>query len=210
MARNIIECRTIGKLENQDYVNVVHFADDTNLVPDVDPTPLLVALAEAYILCWVQHMLPVLTPSFVLEKVTAKMISPEVGDEVEVSTGAGPGQASSVDGLPSFCSVKVEKKTGGGGRSGRGRMYLPPLPESRTTNSILDADGKTAIQAFLACIIGKFVGASKTTQFEIGVLSRKPIINPLSGLDVNFRGCTQIVLSDHLAIMGRRKVGSGS
>lgn len=208
MARNIAELRVRGKLENQDYVNVLHFANDT-LVSDGAFDPLLIALCEAYILCWVQHMLPILTPKFVLQSVSAKLIDPTVTDEVEVTTGAGPGQNGSVDDIPSFNSIKVEKRTGGGGRTGRGRMYLPPLPENRISGSNLDADGLTAVQGFIACIVGKFVGATKTSDWEIGVLSRKATVLP-STPDDRFRGIRTLVVSPEIAIMGRRKVGRGS
>lgn len=72
---------------------------------------------------------------------------------------------ASVDGLqepgtpPQNCAVLLRKQTGLGGRSGRGRMFLPPFNLAETnvaSNGLLDSDYRSDMQAAVNTWMGDF------------------------------------------------------
>jgi hypothetical protein len=117
--------------------------------------------------------------------------------------------------LPSFASCVVSIHTTRGGRSGRGRMFLPPPPEGNTTASYINITGNywPAVIAFVACVATKFISGGDppvVPLWEIGVVSRK-----LGGvkppfLAVGFAPATRLAPNRLLATQRSRKIGHGS
>lgn len=204
---NIYQVVVKGKIQNQDYRNVMHFGGDVD-ANDQDWTPLLLALATAVMQCYVTVLLPGLPASFSLQGVSAKRIYPAITDEVEYTTGAGPGTGAG-EALPSFVSCKVELKTGTGGRRNRGRIFLPGPTEGNTGESTLSVTGAQLFTDFMLCIAGKFIGASATQPYRLGVLSRAAIKGG-SNIQAAYKEVKSYSVSTILAVMRRRKVGSGS
>lgn len=196
-----------GKVDGQDYRNVLHFGGDTN-ANDGAWDPILLALAQAVMECYIQVLLPGLSNQVSISEVTAKRIYPALTDEVSYSTGNGPG-AQAAQALPSFCAVKVELRTGSGGKRNRGRMFLPPPLESNVANSVFAAGGADLFTAFLVCIAGKFIGASATSEYRLGVLSRAAM-KAGSTAQAAFKPVTNYVVSNVIGVMRRRKLGTGS
>jgi hypothetical protein len=196
-----------GKVDGQDYRNVMHFGGDTN-ANDGAWEPILLQLAQAVFECFVTVLLPGLSSQISIDECTAKRIYPAVTDEVSYSTGAASG-AGSGQALPSFCSVKVELKTGSGGRRNRGRLFLPPPLETEVQNSIFAANGNVLFTSFLVCIAGKFIGAAPSTGFALGVLSRAAVKGG-STIQAAFKPVTSYVISNVIGVMRRRKLGTGS
>lgn len=203
------EVRVRGRQENQETVNVLHFVETTSTA-DVE-LHLILALAE----CFITHLIPVVSSQWVLENIAWKKVSPTLGPEfVTVPTGdlSGNGNAAA---LPSYCSVVISKRTEEGGRSKRGRMYLPGIPEAATLNSSLDTSNAfwIAVVAFVACLADKFIHIGEplgSDQFEMAVYSRTigGETYPLGA--AGFEPVSQLVPSAALGTTRSRKVGRGS
>lgn len=202
------QVRIRGRIHGQQTVNVLHFA--TNLGWSVDTIHVnLEALAQHVLECLVQTLLPVVTSDWTLEGVDAKGIYPQTTDEVTVvPAGASAGQKSPVS--TSFEATLMHIRTGGGGKSGRGRNFLPPSGEAEIANSIIDGPTLILWANFLTCLTNKFIGAAPSTEFRLGVFSRKIFGGILGNFDNAFREGKNLSVSNVVAVMGTRKVGRGS
>lgn len=203
--------RIIGELHGQETNNVLHFATNTALGGGVDLTELI-ALGVAIMECIETTLLPAVTQDWTVTAVTTQWLGtvlPTMHTDPQVTgpTGSGVGQlgATSV----SFAASLVHLRSGIGGRNGRGRMFLPPPGEANIAASTIDNGTVDLIIAFLTCFIGKFVGASATTNFRLGVFSRKLGGANFSNFNNAFFEVTQLDASNKLAVIGRRRTGHG-
>ena len=202
------QVRIVGRIHGQLTVNVLNFGTETPFVRDT-VVPDLQALANAVLQCVVQVLLPAITSDWRVERVTAKHIYPETTDEVEVSAPANSvGQLGPAS--HSFACTLLSIKTGGGGRSGRGRLFLPPPGEAQTQNSEIDGPTLVLIAQFVACMSGKFIGAGASTDWRMGVFSRKKFGGLFANFNNSFREATVLTPSPLAAIMGTRKVSRGA
>ena len=201
--------RIIGQIHGQETVNVLHFATNT-VINDGGPLDAaLLLLAEAVVDCIVGSLLQCISSDWRLVQVEAQNISPTLTDPV-VSTpstaAVGEGATTNV----SFASTLVQVRTGGGGRKGRGRIFLAPVDDASQVQSTLTADAETCLDTFLNCLKGKFMGPGATTDWHFGVLSRKTLTAVGGTFDNAFREATQLTPAHDVAIMSSRKVGKGS
>src|SRR5690349_1023777 len=200
--------RLIGKIHGQETVNVWHFASNV-VVNDGDPNALVLALLEACLVCVTEQLLPFATQVWEVVGLEGVRIAPTLGDPIVI----GPNLDSQGQRGPTSCSFEsalVQIRTGKGGRSHRGRMFLPPPGEAATTASFIDNAVIADLTAFLTCVAGKFMGAGATEQWRLGVLSRKLLANNPANFDTAFTEATSLVPSKEVAIMSSRKVGRGS
>lgn len=205
---NIAQVVIKGKVHGQDYRNVLHFGTDLD-IQDGTYAAILTALAEAVMACITTVLLPGLSNSITISSVTAKRIHPILTDEV-TSTSVGSAGAASGETVPSFASMLIDIRTGAGGRKWRGRMFLPPCLEAETTQSVLNATALALLAAFCACMATKFIGASATTSWRLGVLSRKELTTNGGNESLAFREAKSLTPVSALAVIRRRKVGKGS
>lgn len=197
-----------GKLHGQVTNNVLNLATNTVVNDDSTGVALLKTLANNIKDCVEQTLLPAVTANWVFEGVDVRKMAPTIGDAVSSDAPvATQGSLSAVS--VSFASALVQIKTGGGGKSGIGKIYLPPPGETETTNSLMTDPAREALIIFLVCLAGKFIG-NATTPWRLGVLSRKKVDNVLPPIDQRFREATQLIQKSELAIMSSRKVGRGS
>lgn len=203
------EVRVIGTLQGQQCINVWHFATNT-VVNDGGPLDdLLIQLAIALLDCYIEVLLPAVTSDYTLVSAEARTIAPTRSDPVVSTAAAGQvGQLGPTS--VSFASVLVNVRTGGGGRRGRGKKYLPPPGEAQIANSLIDEPTHNLFEQFLLCVAGKFTGANPTTDWVLGVYSKKNDDEIGGTFDSSFRPATQLTPSQALARMGSRKVGKGS
>jgi hypothetical protein len=201
--------RILGKLHGQDTVNVLHFATNTVINDNTARDALILQLMVAVLACVTDQLLDGVTSDWSLQGVEGTPIHPVLGDPQFDGTGAGSeGNLGATS--ASFIATLVTIRTGLGGRSHRGRFFLPPPGELNTANSIFDAGTVAQIQAFLACLAGKFIGAGATEPWRLGVLSRKKINDVVQPFDNAFTEATSLTVTNLAAIMGSRKVGRGS
>ena len=207
------QARISGTLHGVQTMNVLHFATNTAVADATPPSPLLVSLVEAIVDCVLTTLLPAVTQDWTFDFVDAKFIfngggnagftDPVIQTPPANSHGAlGPTSVS-------FASSLVNVRSGFGGRSGRGKMFLPPAGEAQTTNSQIDAGTEDLLVAFLTCMGGKFLGVSPSTEWRLGVLSRKLAGNNFANFNAGFFVASQLSPSANVAVLSRRKKGHG-
>lgn len=201
--------RILGKLHGQDTVNVLHFSTNT-VVNDVTTLDgLILQLMVAVLACVTDQLVGAVTSEWTATGVEATSLYPVLGDphfqNAPANTVGQLGPCSA-----SFIASLVQVRTGLGGRTHRGRVFLPPPGEANTNVSVLDATAQQQLQEFVDCLLGKFTGVGATEQWRLGVLSRKLLGASVANWDNAFAEATSMVVSTNPAIMGSRKVGRGS
>lgn len=203
------EVRIIGEMHGSQVVNVFHLATNTVINDDAGRNNLLLQLAIAMLACAVDTLLPAVSSDYTLKSVNARSVHPVPSDEqIAVAEAGAVGQLSPSS--TSFISSLINVKTGGGGRRGRGKKFLPPPGETEILNSEMDDPTLNLIFAFIGCVVAKFVGAGATTVWRFGILSHANLKAAGGTFDNSFREATQLVPSKTLAIMGSRKKGVGA
>lgn len=204
----IVQVLVQGVIEEQQCENVWYFRA---LAADPDMLAHLLADIAACLL----GLIPILAPTYTLERLKAKVVSPAVGSEEEWIPAPGDlvAGAAAGDAEPSFVSALISLHTTLGGRSGRGRIYIAGVPEGSTTGSLLNPEAPLwgALLAFVACMLDKFKSRDLPAagQYDWGVMSRK-----LGGLKPPFlaAGYHQIIRAvpkRELATTRSRKLGHG-
>lgn len=197
-----------GRIEGQVTNNVWYFEAKTN-TDDVTER-LINAVWE----CIVDNLIPVLSAQWQAEKLTYQRVSPTLGPEevfIPLTNLQGQGNAQA---LPSFGSAVVSLRTAQGGRSHRGRFYLPGIPEAATQGSTLDPANAfwLGLVGFCLCMAGKHVVDDPAPQnsFQWMVYSRKLGGSTLPYGAAGFTAVTGIVPQSLIGTTRSRKVGRGS
>lgn len=197
-----------GSIENQQCQNVWYFRSQNG------DTDMLVNLLTQVAQC-VLALVPILAPSYRLERIRGKIVSPAVGLEAEWTpepTDTVQGEAVG-GGMPSFVSALISLKTTRPGRSGKGRIYIAGVPEEAAEESILSPSSAfyIALAAFVACMLDKFqpADAAPANSYEWGVMSRK--IGGLKPpfLPAGFAAILEAAPKRELATTRSRKIGRG-
>lgn len=203
------QVRIKGFLLGSECNNVLHFRSETASA-DVD-TDLVIKIIN----CIVDNLLTGLAQAYVADTVIWKRVGPTLGPEfiTPFPPGSMGGQALN-DALPSFNAALISIRTGEGGRSKRGRMFLAGLPDNGVVGNSMQTVGATwvAILAFVACVVTAFIdnGELGTGRFGLGVYSRK-----IGGAAFPYgaAGFTRAVLLSPVALvatMRSRKQGRGN
>ena len=202
--------RIVGELHGSACINVIHFATNAQINDDDNLDDVLLELAQALLECAIETLLPAVTQDYRLIQCDAKRIHPVASDPIVATAPAGSVGSLGVASA-SFISSLVNVRTGGGGKRGRGRMYLAPAGEAQTTNSAIDGPTMELIAAFLACLAGKFLGPNATTAWRLGVFSQKQFKEVVGGgFDNAFRVATSLNPKADVACMRSRKKGHGA
>lgn len=206
---NVYELRVLGKLENQDCINVLHFQaleDGRDIVTDL--------LIVAYI-CFVEQLVPHLATQYRLDKMEVKRVAPTLGpvweyagETGDILTGAAEG-----DGLPSFVSVRTDIRCVRGGRSGKGSIAIGGVPEAATVGSTIVTGGDfwTGFQAWLDCVRNAFLQGFGfgTKHFLIGVVSRKLGASKPPYTTAQFSVAVSMTAKPKVGSQVSRKIGHG-
>lgn len=208
----LYQVRIDGRIENQQTKNVMHFMQySTDGDNDVE-THLVLAILN----CFITNLLPVMSSAWTLESATWKQLAPTLGNENQTVPAGILQGAGGADALPSYCSALLSIRTTLGGRSGKGRMFLPGIPENQTEGSLIDKDLAmwAALLAFAVCIIQTFgVKADPDPgqhAWAFGVFSRK-LGGAAAPFNIaGFHPVTSIVPSALLATTRSRKIGHGN
>ena len=203
------QARIIGEIHGQETVNVLHFVTNDAIADEAELDTILLALATALLECVITTLLPAVTSDWKAVRCDAKRISPTPSDPMVATADAGSVGALSATSV-SFASSLVNVRTGGGGRQGRGRIFLPPPGEGEVAQSSIDPGTLTLITAFLTCIAGKFMGSGKTTPWQLVVLSRKHLSGVGATYDNSVREVSSLNPVQDLAVMRSRRKGHGA
>jgi len=202
------QCRIIGEIHGQQTVNVMHFVTHDSIDDEGALDTILLALATAMLECVLTTLLPAVTSDWKCIRTDAKRISPAASDpQIATAPADSVGELSATS--ASFISSLVNVRTGGGGRQGRGRIFLPPAGEGEIANSALDGPTLILITAFLTCVAEKFMGASPTTPWHLVILSRKHLSGVGATYDNSVREVTSLNPVADVAVLGSRKKGRG-
>lgn len=203
------QARIIGEIHGQQTVNVINFATNDQINDEGNLDTILLALAQAILDCALTTLLPAVTADWKLVRCDAKRIYPTPSDPIIATAPAnsvGALGATSASFLASLISVR----TGGGGRRGRGRMFLPPAGEANIAQSAIDGPTLVLLTAFAACLAGKFLGAGPSTPWRMGVYSRKNDADATGTFDNSFRVATSLNPVADVACMRSRRKGHGA
>lgn len=89
-------------------------------------------------------------------------------------TADNTGFLSTTNPLPACCAQVITFQTALGGRSGRGRIYLPPPSTGQVSDGYITTTQQSALQAFMSQMNGRYIlaGGVAASGFELGVFSR--------------------------------------
>lgn len=203
------QARIIGEIHGQQTVNVMHFATNSAISDGGALDVLLLQLAEAMLACVIDTLLPAVSVDWKVIKCDAKRISPVVSDPILATAPADSVGELGVSSV-SFTSSLLNLRTGGGGRRGRGRVFLPPAGEAQIANSAIDAPTLALITEFALCVAGKFLGSGATTDWRLGILSQKNLAAIGGTFDNSFREVTSLNPVADVAVMRSRRKGHGA
>lgn len=190
--------------------NVLHFGTETVGYDAGTIMAQLGQLATAVVDCVRTTLLPALGSDWKLDKVTAQALHPVLTDPAEV-VGLNTDVGALANTNVSFTSQLVSLRTGLGGRSKRGRMFLPPAPEGGVTESTLTDAQMILLVAFVTCIAGKFLaGGSDPNGWRLCVLSRKLLAANANNYNLGVTEVTNMTARKELASMRTRKLGRGA
>lgn len=205
----IAQGRIIGELHGQQTVNVFHFGTNDEILDEGELDTILLALATALLQCVTDALIGAVTAEWRAVRCDAKRIYPVVSDPI-IAT-ADPGTIGDLGPTSvSFAASLVNIRTGGGGKQGRGRIFLPPPGEPQVAQSTIDGPTLLLITNFLTCLAGKFMGSGATTPWHLGVLSRKHLSGVGGTFDNSFREATSLNPVADLAVMRSRRKGHGA
>jgi hypothetical protein len=137
----------------------------------------------------------------------------EVFIEKRIASGTGVQPNNS---LPSFCAGLLSLRTGAGGRSRIGRLFIPGVSEDLSSNSRLEGSYLGLLSALGAGLTGRYGNNSSYPYVRYGVFSRKlgvtRVLLPFPHLTYNIAGfkiVTSTVARPEVATMRRRKLARG-
>lgn len=201
--------RIIGEIHGQQTVNVIHFATNDQIQDEGNLDTILLQLAEALLDCALTTLLPATTADWKLIRCDAKRIYPTPSDPI-IATAPGNSVGTLGATSASFLASLISVRTGGGGRRGRGRIFLPPAGEANIAQSAIDGPTIVLLTAFAACLAGKFLGAGPSTPWRLGVYSRKNDAAATGTFDNSFRIATSLNPVADVACMRSRRKGHGA
>jgi hypothetical protein len=212
--RGLYRIKLIGELHGQLTETAFHFV--TSEVSAFDRYDLeLNALMEAFI----QSILP-LWQGFCSQEWAAKTVTGITlipAQEVFIEKGIVNGGGSQPDdSLPSFCAALLSLRTGKGGRSRIGRLYVPGVAEGLSSQSRLEGNYLGLLRNLGAALTSTFGNNGSYPWNRYGVFSRKLGVTrhllPTPHLDYSAAGfqiVTTTVPRPEVATMRRRKLARG-
>lgn len=202
--------RILGELHGQQTVNVMNFATNSaQFATPIGVDTLLLQLAQALLDCALTTLLPAVTQDWKVIQCDARRIAPTASDPILATAPAMSVGQLGVTSV-SFAASLLSVRTGGGGRRGRGRLFLPPPGEAQIAQSAVDAGTLILIAAFAACLADKFMGAGATSDWRLGVYSRTNDAAAGGTFDNSFREATSLNPVATLAVMRSRRIGQGA
>lgn len=207
---NVYEVRVHGRIELQEYINVINFQaidDGRDIVDD---------LANPVYQAYVDRLVPASGQFFKIEKTSVKRVAPTLGpqwdylgDDADVRTGATEG-----DTLPSFVSVRSNIRCVRGGKRGRGAISIAGIPDAATIGSTIITDSPYWIgfldwqnQMKNLFLQGWGLG---TKHFLIGVVSRAEGAHKPPYATAQFSTAVNVFALPKVGTQNSRKVGRGS
>jgi len=131
-------CQLVGRIDGQQTINDLYFTNTTPGVTLAEVTDLAEAVSSWY----VSSMLTLLSSAFSLERIHARDLTSQASFSVDVNSGPAPGSSGGAF-VPNNVAPCISFRTAFAGRSGRGRNYIPGVPQPVV-------DGNTLTPGFIA------------------------------------------------------------
>jgi hypothetical protein len=181
---------------------VLHFGTDT-AVPDWNQ------LAQAIIFCIANAFKNMTSSEWKFDHIGVTPLFPNLEDEIIVFSNQPIEGTPFANALPSFNAALISIQTGLGGKTHRGRMFLPGVIQNDVSQSLYTDPGLQKVIQFAACLAARFITSESVdaTAFKIGVLSRKGITQ--ATVAANFTPATKLVPRRAIATLHSRKIGVG-
>jgi len=163
-APGVAQCELRFLMDGQRVENIVYFDLGT------DPAPVLFnELAQELWDWWAAEMRPLLAPQISLQEVFITDLTSATSETYTYVGGSGPiaGTAAGAA-LPSNVAACISFRTGGRGRSSRGRNYVAGLIEADVTMNTVDPTTAAA----LVTAYSELLGAPAITDGVWSVVSR--------------------------------------
>lgn len=146
---NVAQAQVFGRIDGQTTINDLYFATEAPPVTLGQLDALALALND-----WFSaSILTLLSASYSYEHVRVRDLTSQAGFVVERSDSAGPGGAGGAF-VPNNVAPCISFRTAIAGRSGRGRNYIPGVPQSVISGNTISpgfiADTTIAYQGLLA------------------------------------------------------------
>lgn len=197
-----------GRIHGQRTNNVLHFATETQIQDAPSQDALILALLTAFLACVSEQLVGAVTSDWTLDAVEARAIFPAPGNPIQlVPTQAVVGTKTAAS--HSFAASLLKIRGDVGGRQASGKLFLPPPGEAETTTSLADQTIVDQLVAFCTCVAGKFIGVNATTDWRLGVLSRKTMGQNIQNFNIAFHPAVAVTPKREAAICGRRRLGRG-
>lgn len=195
-------------LENQGCENVLNFKTVTPI--DDFELRVIIALMQCF-----AAFVPAAPAEFVYTEIRWKQTAPVLGVEHIAPWQGTAGGDQGNGALPSFDSLVVSIRTALGGRSHRGRMYLPGIPVIAVVGSSVSVPSAywQAVLVLMTCIATKFINIgdpAPANQAVLGVYSRKLGGSTFPYNQVGFTPATSIIPETALGTTRSRKIGHGN
>lgn len=134
--------------------------------------------------------------------------------EERIATGEG---AQGDDSLPSFCAGLLSLRTGVGGRSAHGRIYIPGVAESASSESRIEGANLSQLSDIGLVLLGRYGPLGTNDRVRFGVYSRKlgdtRELGPPPFIEHHYNGffgVNSIVARPEVATVMKRKLHRGS
>lgn len=212
--RGLYRVKLIGEIHGQATETAFHFTTSENSGQSSYYTELLETMQH-----FQTNMLPIIQAFCCQEWVAKTLIGvtlipkAEVFIEIRIPNGTGFQPDNS---LPSFNAGLLSLRTGAGGRSRIGRLYIPGVAEGLSSASRLEGQ-YLGLLSNIGAKLTQFYGTSGSYPWiRYGVFSRKlgvtRVLSPLPTLNYNIAGfkiVTSTVARPEIATQRRRKLARG-
>lgn len=146
------------------------------------------------------------------KSIVAVTINPKNGPIAELPLEQNEGTQID-ESLPSYCAAILSLRTGLGGRSNRGRLYIAGISESDSTDSQLTVDSLSRLQSIGTSLLTSFGGTEFTNNFRYVVWSRirAGVVADGPAPQVGFASTpiTQVIARRVLGTQKHRQIGHG-
>lgn len=204
----------IGEIHGQLTNNLFHFRGGVNANMNTHANELTNIHSD-----FITHMLPKIR-AFACDDWKAKTLLgvsliPRPGVLVETRIATGDGLQLN-DSLPSFCAGLLSFRSGFGGRSGGGRLYIPGVAEDRSEDSRLEGDYLALLNDIGSTLLTRYGLSGTAFIARFGTFSRRLGVTRSAGppvtLNYNMNGffpSTTFIARPEIATMRKRMLFRG-
>lgn len=176
-APSVCQVEFVYTWSSQTVETVLHFEPTVVLTPT-----LMNELAVKVLSLWTTNVKPLLINTISLINVKLTDLTTNIAPVVNYATGLPSAGTQTGDSLPNNCALVITKRTLLRGRSYRGRIYHPGIPEAQCTGNVVTAAFVTQIVNAYATML---TFTTTGTTWDMVVVSRYNNNSPRAEADSN-------------------------